>query len=219
MPRFSICVPIYDGMENGWELLQRNLNSIVKQTFTDYEIVISDDSDTDFFKIKLYKYPVKYFRNTGSRSMAGNTNNAIDHAEGELIKILYQDDFFMDSDSLERIDRNFNSRTQWLVTACAHTVGEPHYPYYSESDNTIGSPSVLTFRREIKERFDLKFHWVLDLDLYRRLFAKHGKPKILNDINVVIGIHPGQKTHKLSHEAKALEHKLLKEKYDTRVKA
>ena len=214
MPKFSIVVPIYN-MDNAIEFLKRNLDSILTQTFNDYEIIISDDSDDDMLKIWLHKYPVKHFKNTGRKGMANNTNHGISHATGEYIKILFQDDYFYNEESLSDIDKSFIGKQSWLVTGCTHTDGRPHTPFYSESENTIGSPSVLTFKKEVEERFDPEFHWVLDLDLYKRLFRTYGKPKIMDKINVVIGIGLHQTTHKLSDERKAIEFRLLKQKYDT----
>lgn len=218
-PKISLIVPIY-GMDNAEFFLKRNLDSILSQTFTDYEIIITDDSDDDFLKIFCSKYPVQYFKNTGRHSMADNTNCAIDHASGDLIKILYQDDYFYNGNSLDDIDKYFVGQSSWFVTGCTHTMDgvnffNNHSPYYSESDNTIGSPSVLTFTKEVTERFDPQFHYVLDLDLYKRLFREYGKPKILNKINVVMGIHSGQKTNLLSNDRKILEHRILKEKHES----
>ena len=220
MPKVSIVVPIYQ-MSNAIPLLERNLKSVYIQSFDDYEIVISDDSKTDELEewIKRLDLPIRYFRNLRPAGMANNTNNAIDQSMGELVKILFQDDYFYDSRCLERIVKHFTPQCWWLATGCTHTLNgfatfNPHKPYYSESENTIGSPSVITFRREVKERFDPNFKWVLDLDWYRRLYRAHGKPKIFDQINVVIGIGDHQETHKLTDERKIYEHNLLKIKYE-----
>ncbi|HWW42106.1 glycosyltransferase family 2 protein [Pedobacter sp.] len=216
-PKISIVVPVYN-MSNAVQFLKRNLDSIVSQTFKDYEIVVSDDSDDDQLKIFCHKYQVRYVKNKGSKGMANNTNHAIENAKGKLIKILYQDDYFNTESSLEDINRYFVGYASWMVSGCAHSDGitqfNDHFPFYSESENTIGSPSVLTFKREVEERFDPEFHWVLDLDLYKRLYHNYGKPKILNKVNVVIGLHLGQKTYLLSDERKLLEYELLRRKYE-----
>lgn len=220
MAKVSIVTPIYN-MDNAQYFLERNLKSIYIQEYDDYEIIISDDSDGDELKIWLSKIdmPIRYFRNKGRKGMANNTNHAIDQATGDLVKILYQDDYFYDSRSLEKIVEHFTPSTTWLATGCTHTMNgvdffNDHQPYYSESDNSIGSPSVVTFKREVKERFDPNFHWVLDLSFYKDLYRKYGKPKIYDPVNVVIGVHLGQKTNLLSDERKALEHKLIKLKYE-----
>ena len=224
MPKVSICIPIYQGMGNSWQLLKRNLDSIIKQTFKNYEIVISDDSTDEYLSNLVLnyvsQYPIfcHYSQNRGEKGMAQNINYAIDKANGELVKILFQDDFFYSQDSLDDIIRHFTYQTTWLVTGCTHFMDglyfNPHEPYFSESENTIGSPSVLTFRRTADIKFDPQFRWVLDLDLYKQFFRKYGSPKILKKINVVIGIHEGQTTYNLSDEFKIEEHRRLKEKYE-----
>src|SRR6185436_4086304 len=223
-PKFSICIPIYN-MDHAQEFLDRNLKSIYIQSFDDLEIVISDDSDNDYFQKWLapIDMPIKYVRNKGPKGMANNTNNAINQAQGELIKILFQDDYFYDNRSLENINKSFTSGCKWLATACTHTMDgvnffNNHQPYYSESENTIGSPSVITFKKEITQRFDPNFKWVLDLSFYKDLYRKYGKPKILDKITVVIGIGVHQQTSLLSDQEKVVEHKLLKLKYEQATK-
>lgn len=219
--KVSIVIPIYN-MKNAQYFLERNLKSIYIQSFDDYEIVISDDSEDDELKnwISKLDMPIRYFKNPGRKGMANNSNYAIDQAEGELIKILYQDDYFYDSRSLEKIVAAFTPHCQWLATGCTHTMDgvnffNDHRPYYSETDNTIGSPSVITLHSKIRERFDPSFHYVLDLDFYKRLYYHYGKPKIYDQVNVVMGIHQGQKTHLMSELEKAKEHQQLKMKFDT----
>jgi len=207
-PNVSVIVPIYN-MSNAKFFLQRNLESIAKQTYKDYEIVISDDSEDDMLKIWVTNFiPVKYVKNTTGQGMARNTNNAIEHATGKIVKVLYQDDYFSDENSLQLVV-NEMGKAQWLVTGCTHTNGRPHLPKYNPKANTIGSPSVLSFKRDVPVRFDPKFYWVLDLDFYRKMFDLYGEPKYLNEINVVIGIGEHQSTALLSDERKAIEEKMM----------
>ena len=42
-PLVSVCVPCY----NGAEFLERTLESVLAQTFTDYELVVADNKSTD----------------------------------------------------------------------------------------------------------------------------------------------------------------------------
>lgn len=227
MPKVSMIVPIWD-MQNiplAISLLERNLESIRKQGFTDYEVIVSDDSVGDDLYKWLVKYTadmglqVEYCRNPGNKGMANNTNYAIEQANGDIIKILFQDDYLYTRSSLQDIVQHFTPTFNWLVTSCVHTydgmqVFNPHHPHYSYSENTIGSPSVLAFRREVRERFDPQFHWVLDLDLYRRLFKHYGRPKMLHHVNVVIGLHEGQMTNKLTYQQKTQEFVTLNDKYN-----
>lgn len=220
--RVSIVVPVYN-MANAIAFVTRNIDSILIQTYKNYEIIVSDDSEDDQIKDWVSQYPVKYFKNPGSKGMANNTNHGLDQATGDVVKILFQDDYFLNENSLFQIVKHFTARTYWLVTGCTHSAGDggtfnDHYPFFSFSENTIGSPSVLAFRREVLQRFDPQFHWVLDLDLYKQLFMHYGRPHIYNEINVVIGLHGGQKTNLLSEHEKQLEHQLLRQKYDSSIK-
>ena len=42
-PKISVCVPVY----NAAKTISRCLESVVKQNFHDYEIIISDNNSTD----------------------------------------------------------------------------------------------------------------------------------------------------------------------------
>lgn len=217
----SIVIPVYD-MDNGRYFLERNLTSIAAQTFKNYEIVISDDGnlkDVIAEIVSKLKIGCVYVVNPRTPGMANNTNNAIDNTTGKLIKILFQDDYFHNTESLSEIIKHFTPTCSWLATGCTHSLDgintfNDHRPYYSDSENTIGSPSVITFKREVKQRFDSNFQWVLDLDWYKQLYQEYGKPKIYDQPNVVIGVGLHQETNKLSDQQKAKEHQLLKLKYE-----
>ena len=193
-PKVSIAIPIHP-MENWQFFLTRCLESIYSQTFIDYEIVI-----------------------TNAGKMAENTNRAIGASNGELIKILYMDDYFARPNALREIVDNFGESDNWLVAGCLHqeqggVPKNPHYPSYNENisqgNNTIGSPSILTIRNKGHLLFDENLSWLLDCELYSRYYKKYGEPKILNDLNVILGIGTHQMTNILSNEDKQKEFNYL----------
>lgn len=181
--KVSICLPYYD-MPNGAFFLKRAIDSIMEQTYQNYEIIL-----------------------TKHGKAAENTNYAIKRATSDLIKILHMDDYFANKDALQGIVNAFKGH--WLVTGCEHddgtSISRPHYPVFSRTENTIGAPSVLTIKNGLDMYFNEDLEWIFDLDFYRRLYDKYGEPTILNDINVVIGIHSGQATNLLSDEIKRKE--------------
>ncbi len=200
----SICIPIYEMHGRGEEMLRRCLNSIAKQTFKDYEVVVSNNSAGDWAYLLCNEYAkVRYIYNP-IRGMAINTNNAMKKAKGELIKVLYQDDYFAHENALQEIVDKFKPEDVWMITACSNNPA----PFYS-INNTLGSPSVLTMRNKLDMWFDESLTWVLDLDLYKRLYKKYGEPKILLDVNVVIGLGPHQVTNNLSLETKINEENFI----------
>jgi len=219
----SVCIPTYEMGGVGKEKLKRSLDVLTTQTCKDFEVVISDNSENDEIKnlCKSSEYQslnINYFKNP-RKGLAQNTNEAIKHATGEIIKILYMDDYLANDTALGSIKDNFNG--YWLVTGCEHDDGKhrynPHYPRYSKKiargKNTIGSPSVLSIKNENPLLFDENMTWVLDCDYYKRMYDKYGKPTILNEINVVIGTGKHQMTNILSNTAKIKERYYMARKY------
>ena len=85
-PKVSICVPFH-WMENWPFFLERCLNSIEKQTFKDYEIIL----------IKHSIMPI-------------TSNRVIESATGEIIKVLYMDDWLASPNYLEEISKAFENK-------------------------------------------------------------------------------------------------------------
>ena len=101
MPFISICIPAYKHVD----FLERLLDSILTQTYTDYEIVITDDSPdnsvaeiVERFKTKA---EIRYFKNVQPLGTPENWNEAIRKANGQWIKIMHNDDWFARKDSLQ----------------------------------------------------------------------------------------------------------------------
>lgn len=198
----SVCVPVFEMHGQGLDMLRRCLDSLLTQTYRDFEVVIADNSFDDKLKELCFTYKeltIRYLKNP-KRGMAANTNYAITHAKGALIKILYQDDYLAHENALSLIAEGFKRTDGWLITACSNNPS----PYYSKY-NTLGSPSVLTILNQNPYLFSEELKWTLDLDYYHRLYARYGSPKILPDINVVIGLGQHQETNHLSDEVKYKE--------------
>lgn len=214
--KISICIPTHEMQGKGPEFLEHSLGIISNQSFKDFEVVVSDNSENNEIKKvceKFFHLQINYFRNP-RKGMAPNTNEAIKASKGELIKILYLDDYLYGKDALKDIVETFRPKDNWLVSACVHTYdGEkfvnPHWPNYHqkiyEGGNTIGSPSVLTIRNEGKLLFDEGLTWVLDCELYKRYHDAYGLPRCLNTPNVVIRIGDHQVTNILPEEIKRRE--------------
>ena len=172
----------------------RCLESIEKQTFTDYEIIL----------VKHSTMPV-------------TSNRVIESAKGEIVKVLYMDDWLESEDYLEKIVNAFmNPDVQWIITSTS-TNKEPKWTDDLEAgNNKLGSPSALTFWNHCghNQLFDEKLSWLLDCDLYKRLNILYGKPTILTSISVGIGIGDHQMTHVLTDQQKFEEVNYLKKKYE-----
>lgn len=188
-PMLSIIIPIHN-MQDGDKFLWRSVNRLSEQTFKDFELIITKEG-----------------------KMAENTNAGIKKARGDLIKILYLDDWLADTKSLQRIVDNFKENDHWMITG----VDDNPSPYWTHDietgNNKLGSPSALTIRNDDKPLlFDETLSWLLDCDYYRRLYNRYGKPRILPGTHVFMGKGEHQMTHQLSDNEKLREHIYLNNK-------
>ena len=87
------------------ELLRRALASALAQTYPNLEIVVSDDASSDGtyeFMASVSDPRVRYWRLEQPTGIAGNFQNGLDHAHGELFMILNDDDE-LESDAIEKL--------------------------------------------------------------------------------------------------------------------
>ncbi|MDA3614190.1 glycosyltransferase family 2 protein [Polluticaenibacter yanchengensis] len=103
MDLVSICVPTY----NGEVYLKEALDSVKSQTYSNIELIISDDqsSDNTLKIVEAFKdtvnFPVYIFHHTPA-GIGANWNNTIEKANGKYIKFLFQDDVLFD-DCIEQM--------------------------------------------------------------------------------------------------------------------
>jgi glycosyltransferase involved in cell wall biosynthesis len=94
-PPVSICLLTY----NRAKLLPLTIDSILKQSFGDYELIISDDCSSDGTKEVCRQYAsldprIKYLRNKNNLGMPGNLNGSIQAASGRHVAIMHDGDIY-----------------------------------------------------------------------------------------------------------------------------
>ena len=198
--KVSVAVPTFEYYGRGVEFLDDMFRTISIQTLKDVEVVISDhsidDAIKDYCDLNEYNLDIKYYRNEEGRGNPGvNTNAAIDHCTGEIIKLFYQDDFFYDNEALEKMyNAMTNSSEKWLVCGAIHTIDDgksffnPMHPRWDEKMmlypgyNFIGGASVLSIKQEVKTRFDIDTVMLLDVDFYYHCMLEYGMPIFYGDL-------------------------------------
>lgn len=93
MPRVSLGMPVY----NGEPYLIHALEVILAQTFSDFELIISDNASTDNTEEICRTYAardsrVTYFRNQENLGAARNYNIVFERSQGEYFKWVSHDD-------------------------------------------------------------------------------------------------------------------------------
>ena len=177
----SICIPTYN-KPNG---LRRLLNSIEQQTYTDIEIIISDDTpDAKVIQRVITDYPqlrIRYYHHDTPLGSPENWNFAYDKAEGEYVKLMHDDDWFSEEEALEKmvnyshegkfvfcqskdIDAKGNMVYQNIPTI-EYVEHELVHPARLLVNNWIGAPSCV-LHHQIDLRYDKHLKWFVDVDFY-----------------------------------------------------
>lgn len=103
MMKFSIVIPVY----NVEKYLKECLESVINQSYTDYEIICVEDASTDASYNILLDYSLKYekirlIRNLENRGLSYSRNVGLEIASGEYVWFVDSDDY-IEPDALQSI--------------------------------------------------------------------------------------------------------------------
>ena len=92
MVKVSVLMPVYKTPE---KYLRAAIESILQQTFTDFEFLILDDYPLDNRQKIVASYAdkrIKYFENSQNMGISASRNKLIDMAKGEYLAVFDHDD-------------------------------------------------------------------------------------------------------------------------------
>lgn len=109
-PKVSVCIPVF----NGEDYIGEAVESVLKQSFEDFELVVSDNCSNDSTEKVVKKFcddRLKFIRNDKNLGPVGNSNRCLELAKGQYVYIFHHDDI-MSPNNLERkvsiLDKNPN---------------------------------------------------------------------------------------------------------------
>lgn len=182
----SICIPAYKNLF----FVERLLNSIAIQTFRDFEVLITDDSPDDELKIFILNYSsdfsITYIKNIVALGTPENWNESIKHAKGKWIKLMHDDDWFLNENSLAKFAIAAKSSNKGFIFSAYQNLylDENRIEKVIESSssfrfkqlkknvasllskNIIGPPSVTMHKNDVKSSYDKHLKWLVDIDFY-----------------------------------------------------
>jgi glycosyltransferase involved in cell wall biosynthesis len=90
----SVLIPTY----NYAHFLDETIQSVLNQTYNDYEVIIVDNKSTDDTVEVVEKYlsdtRIHFYQNDSNLGLTGNWNKCLEFAKGDYIKFLCADDKF-----------------------------------------------------------------------------------------------------------------------------
>lgn len=223
MAQVSICIPTYNNASD----VDRLLDSISEQTYTDYEVIITDDSTNDeIAELVKEKAPdARYIHNENKLGHIFNWNEAISLATGDYVKIMFSDDWFTFPDSLEKMVRLLDDTpdASMVFTGSRQVQLDSDDREYRDrcateefirglksdyrllfSTNQIGAPSATMYRRDDAIRFDEKSNWASDVFLYFEILGRNSKFTYSTEPLISIGEHKNQYTESFTSNDKRI---------------
>lgn len=120
IPRVSVVMPVY----NYGEFMPRAVNSLLEQTFTDWELIISDNASTDTTEAVASGFAaqdarIHYFRNESNVGVCGNFNlcEARTNPDSQYIFGLPADDW-LHPHALEKLVAAADANADVTITYC-----------------------------------------------------------------------------------------------------
>lgn len=197
MPRVTVLMPVY----NGAKYIAEAIESVLSQTFTDFEFLIINDGSTDNTQTVIKQYPdprIRLVTNPKNLQLIATLNKGLDLARGEYIIRMDSDDRCLPERFTKQV-KFMDAHPEvgicgtWSVTMGEGiTPWETHWP--SEHNairthllmNTAISHPTTIFRRSLFEqhklKYDSQFLHVEDYELWARaadLFKVANLPEVL----------------------------------------
>jgi glycosyltransferase involved in cell wall biosynthesis len=105
--KLSVCIPVY----NSAATVGRSIESVLAQTYPDFECLVIDDNSTDAtaeVAAAFTDHRIRLVRNETNLGLVGNHNKGVRIARGQLIQFVHGDDWLLPQ-CLERLVPAFDS--------------------------------------------------------------------------------------------------------------
>ena len=187
MPKVSVILPVY----NAEKYLKEAIDSILNQTFTDFELLLINDGSTDGSEQIIQSYKdgrIVSISNNVNNGLIYSLNRAIDIANGEYIARMDADDISL-PERLERqisyleenevailattvklIDENGNALPDWIDDI--QNIRPQEIKNFLSKDNCLAHPTVMGRSSVFKKyRYNYTQKYSEDYDLWLRIVA------------------------------------------------
>jgi glycosyltransferase involved in cell wall biosynthesis len=221
MPKVSVIIPSH----NRAVFLQGAIDSVLQQTYQDFEIIVVDDASLVDVRGIINSYHdsrIRLMRHAVNMGEAGARNTGISNSQGEYIAFLDDDDEWRPEKLALQVALIENSSPKvggiytgyFRVDAYEKRVKSIAVPskrgdIYRDllESNVIGTPSTVLIRRACIENvglFDGSVYYGIDHDLFLRI-ARHFDFDYLEELLVKYHIHKERLTNNPEIVSKGLE--------------
>ncbi len=221
MPKVSVLMPVYRTKET---YLREAIESILAQTFTDFEFLILDDCPEDDREDVVKSYQdtrIKYSKNEHNLGISESRNKLIAMAEGEYLAVFDHDDISLPERFAKQV-AYLDAHPEVGIVGTAHievpsgkVVNHPLYNDEIEEQLMFSCPLIhpsVMMRKSLLVatgvQYDKEFFPTEDYNLYLHLI---GKTKFANlpDVLFQYRKHKTNTTNKATRRIRAIERRVF----------
>lgn len=121
-PTISVILPVY----NCEDYIYESTQSILKQTFEDFELLIINDGSTDKSKqiiLSLNDKRIRYFENRNNQGLIKTLNKGLHFAKGEFIARMDADDICVNVRFQKQLEYFRQDRSADILGTCQYIIG------------------------------------------------------------------------------------------------
>lgn len=213
-PLISVCIAVY----NRENFIKAAIESVLEQTYQNFEIIIIDDGSTDntvSVVNGIQDVRIKLFKNDKNRGVVYTRNRYLDIAQGDYIAILDSDDCWLPN-KLEQQITFFNNNLEYGICGTnairKYSDSKEDVWKYPSTDVGIrvrlfwGSAMIhssIILKKSILVENDIKYSVKLkqaeDYDLIRQVMSV-SKGYNINETLVIYNVHESQFTSEAKEE-------------------
>ena len=130
--KFSIIIPNY----NKEQYIEECIQSVLQQTYTNYEILVVDDGSTDRSIEIIQNFGLSYLT-TNHLQAGGARNLALQHATGDYIVFLDSDDYLHGNNVLEKLANHITDEDFIFLNFTTDRFGEFVFQEEKEEDLSL----------------------------------------------------------------------------------
>jgi len=176
-PKISIITVVKNNKYN----IEKNIQSLINQSYQNYEHIIIDGGSNDGTVeiITKYKKYIKYFISENDNGLYHAMNKGIDQVEGDVIGILNADDFYYPN-ALEIVKNYFNKYQEidfLFGSVKKYNIQHGYFPkkifwtFGFYSSHSVGF-FIKTSAQKKVGYYNLKYKYSSDYDLFYRMIVK-----------------------------------------------
>ncbi|MDD5070156.1 MAG: glycosyltransferase [Candidatus Omnitrophica bacterium] len=152
LPKVSVTIPAY----NAEKYIAIAIESVLNQSFNDFELIIVDDCSTDKTEgiVKAFKDKrIKYRKNEKNLGPPGNFNRCIKHSQGEYVYIFHADDIMLKENLLRKVKSLDNSLSAAMIHSNIYSIdkdgrkSDDHWDFAYDKDTL--EPGKVFFKRAL----------------------------------------------------------------------